>query len=377
MKKLFLLQLLACFILPMQAQSYESNFAKPLSQVLTEIEQRFGVRLKVEVDTAGKVLPYADFRIRPYSVEETLSNVLAIFDYKYTAQGNKTFKIKAYEYMRRTPDDGRKMLTYLSTLYSDKAEWESRTQCLRSEVREKLQIDAALAQRVPTKAVLSKVRKYDGYTVQNFSIETLPGLYVNGSIYAPARKGKHALVLCPNGHWGGGRYNADEQTRFATLARMGAISVSYDLFAWGESELQFGSAVHRTSVAHIVQIMNGITVLDYMLSRKDVDPTRIAANGGSGGGSQVVLLALLDDRFTAACPVVSLASHFDGGCPCESGMPIQLACGGTNNAELMAAFAPKPLCVVSDGKDWTASVPELEMPYLQRIYGSYDAKNQT
>lgn len=61
MKKLFLLQLLACFILPMQAQSYESNFAKPLSQVLTEIEQRFGVRLKVEVDTAGKVLPYADF----------------------------------------------------------------------------------------------------------------------------------------------------------------------------------------------------------------------------------------------------------------------------------------------------------------------------
>lgn len=376
MKKLFLLQLMACFILPMQAQSFESNFAKPLSQVLTEIEQRFGVRLKVEVDTAGKVLPYADFRIRPYSVEETLSNVLAIFDYKYTAQGNKSFKIKAYEYMRRTPDDGRKMLAYLNTLYNNKAEWESRTQCLRSEVREKLQIDAALAQRVPTKPVLSKIRKYDGYTVQNFSIETLPGLYVNGSIYAPARKGKHALVLCPNGHWGGGRYNADEQTRFATLARMGAISVSYDLFAWGESELQFGSTVHRTTVAHIVQIMNGITLLDYMLTRKDVDPTRIAANGGSGGGSQVVLLALLDDRFTAACPVVSLASHFDGGCPCESGMPIQLACGGTNNAELMAAFAPKPLCVVSDGKDWTASVPELEMPYLQRIYGFYDAKNK-
>jgi len=41
----------------------------------------------------------------------------------------------------------------------------------------------------------------------------------------------------------------------------------------------------------------------------------------------------------------------------------------------MATFAPKPLCVISDGKDWTASVPELEYPYLQRIYGFYNAAN--
>jgi hypothetical protein len=113
-----------------------------------------------------------------------------------------------------------------------------------------------------------------------------------------------------------------------------------------------------------------------MLTRKDIDPARIGVNGGSGGGSQVVLLTALDNRFTAAAPVVSLASHFDGGCPCESGLPISLACGGTNNAELMAMFAPRPLLVVSDGNDWTASVPTLEYPYLQRIYGFYDAADR-
>ena len=236
-----------------------------------------------------------------------------------------------------------------------------------------LQIDPALAKRVVGKPILSKIRKYNGYTVQNFAIETLPGLYVNGSIYTPASKGKHALILCPNGHWGGGRYNSDEQTRFATLARMGAVCVSYDLFGWGESALQVSMTAHRTSVAHIIQIMNGITILDYMLTRKDVDSKRIGANGGSGGGSQVVLLSLLDDRFAAVSPTVSLASHFDGGCPCESGMPVQLAAGGTCNAELMAAFAPKPVCVISDGGDWTASVPTLEYPYLQRIYGFFNA----
>ena len=88
------------------------------------------------------------------------------------------------------------------------------------------------------------------------------------------------------------------------------------------------------------------------------------------------MLSVLDDRFTASAPVVSLASHFDGGCPCESGMPIQLSAGGTCNAELAATFAPRPQLVVSDGGDWTASVPTLEFPYLQRIYGFYNAKDK-
>ena len=364
------------FLLKCLAQSYENQFSKPLGQVLQEIGTRFNVKLKYDADTTGKVVPFADFRIRPYSVEESLNNVLSLFDYKFAKQDDKTYKIKAYEYPRRTPEDGAKLLTYLNTLYKDSAEWNQRKTTLKKEVRELLLIDPALSKRVQSKPILSKIRKFDGYTVQNFAIETLPGLYVTGSVYTPASKGKHALVLCPNGHWGGGRYNSDEQTRFATLARMGAVCVSYDLFGWGESALQVTGTAHRTSVAHIIQILNGITILDYMLTRKDIDPKRIGANGGSGGGSQVVLLSALDDRFTAACPTVSLASHFDGGCPCESGMPVQLAGGGTCNPELLATFAPKPVCVISDGGDWTASVPELEYPYLQRIFGFYNAQSK-
>lgn len=360
----------------LSAQSYETNFAKPLSQVLNEIITRFNVKLKFDADTVGKVVTYADFRIRPYSVEESLTNVLSLFDYKFAKQDERTYKIKAYEYPRRTPEDGAKMLAYLNTLYKDSAEWSVRRTTLKKEVREKLQIDSALAKCVNTKPILSKIRKFDGYSVQNFALETLPGLYVCGSIYTPLSKGKHALILCPNGHWADGRYNKDEQTRFGTLARMGATCVSYDLFGWGESELQVTYTAHRTTAAHIVQIMNGLKILDYMLTRKDIDPKRVGANGGSGGGSQVVLLAALDDRFTAVCPTVSLASHFDGGCPCESGMPIQLAGGGTCNPEILATFAPKPVCVISDGGDWTASVPTLEYPYLQRIYGFYNAPNQ-
>lgn len=360
-----------------QTQTSETQFARPLNEVLTDIQSRFGIRLKYDIDTVGKVLTYADFRIRPYSVEESLTNVLAPFDYKFVKQGGNLYKLKAYEYARRTDADGEKMLAHLNTLYSDSESFEKRADKLREEVRQLLGIDTLLSQCVKSKPILSKVRKYDGYTVQNFALETLPGLYVCGSIYSPRYKGKHALIICPNGHFGGGRYREDQQQRMGSLARMGAVCVDYDLFAWGESALQVGGAAHRSSAAHTIQAMNGLLILDYMLaSRKDIDSKRIGVNGGSGGGTQTVLLSVLDQRYTAAAPVVSLASHFDGGCPCESGMPIQLAAGGTCNAELAATFAPRPQLVVSDGGDWTASVPALEFPYLQRVYGFYDAKDK-
>lgn len=377
MKKQLTLTLLACAALSAQAQNtFEGKFTRPLGEVLEEISTRFNVRLAYDIDTVGKTLPYADFRIRPYSVEESLTNVLAPFDYKFVKQSDTRYKLKRYEYARRTDADGEKLLNYLCTLYTDKASFEQRKAVLKKEVRERLQIDKYLAQRTGSEPILSKVRKYDGYTVQNFALETLPGLYVCGSIYTPKGKGKHALIICPNGHFGNGRYREDQQQRMGTLARMGAICVDYDLFGWGESALQVSSVGHNTSIAHIIQAMNGISILDYMMTREDVDITRVGVNGGSGGGTQTVLLSVLDDRYTAACPVVSLAFHFDGGCPCESGMPVTLAGGGTCNAELGALFAPKPMCVVSDGKDWTASTPGLEFPYLQKVYGFYGAADK-
>lgn len=377
MKKQLTLTLLACAALSAQAQNtFEGKFTRPLGEVLEEISTRFNVRLAYDIDTVGKTLPYADFRIRPYSVEESLTNVLAPFYYKFVKQSDTRYKLKRYEYARRTDADGEKLLNYLCTLYTDKASFEQRKAVLKKEVRERLQIDKYLAQRTGSEPILSKVRKYDGYTVQNFALETLPGLYVCGSIYTPKGKGKHALIICPNGHFGNGRYREDQQQRMGTLARMGAICVDYDLFGWGESALQVSSVGHNTSIAHIIQAMNGISILDYMMTREDVDITRVGVNGGSGGGTQTVLLSVLDDRYTAACPVVSLASHFDGGCPCESGMPVTLAGGGTCNAELGALFAPKPMCVVSDGKDWTASTPGLEFPYLQKVYGFYGAADK-
>ena len=374
--------------LAVNAQSYETQFTRSLSDVFEDVQKQFGIRLKYNVDTTGLKLPYADFRIRPYSVEETLKNLCAPFDFVPWDQGKDVWKIKPYEYPRRKPEDGKKLIDYLNTLYNNKAQWEARKDSLRREVRQRLGIDPLLEQSraQKSKMQLGKTRKHDGYSVQNFNLPTVNNHTIKGSIYTPQGKkniapslsregrGGSPLIICPIGHWNKGRYNEDLQRRLASLARMGAICVTYDIWGWGESEDEVGAEAHHTPEAHVMQTLHGIRILDEMLKRKDVDKNRVAVNGGSGGGSQTVLLSLLDDRYTAACPVVSMAAWFDGGCPCESGIPIMLSGGGTCNPELAACFAPKPMMVVSDGGDWTEFTPVSEYPYLQRVYGFYGAQ---
>jgi hypothetical protein len=360
------------------AQTFENHYERPVHNLMQDVAQHFGVRFKFDgnIDTIGKRLPYADFRVRPYSLETTLDNICKYFDWNWWKQSGNLYKIKRYEYPRRHEQEGRLMLDYLSSLYADKAQWEARRDSLRREVRQRLELDAFLDSCVLGKPLLSKVRKHDGYTTQNICIELTPGQHLFGTIYASTKKGQHALIVCPDGHWPM-RYRKDEQQRLGTLARMGAVCVDFDLYGWGESEREVGAEAHHTSRAHVYQAACGYILLDYMLkNRKDIDPARVGVMGGSGGGTHTVLLSLLDDRVTASAPVVHLASHFDGGCPCESGKPVQLAAGGTCEPELAAVMAPKPMLMVCDGGDWTSSVPTLEYPYLQRIYGFYGATDK-
>ena len=374
---LFCLMMMVGMLLEALAQSYETQYRRPVNDVMQDVAKRFGVKFRFDsdVDTAGVMLTYADFRIRPYSLEQTLDNICKHLGWNWWKQNGNLYRIKLYEYPRRHVDEGRQMLDYLAAKYHNAQEWEVRRAILKKEVRERLEIDAFLDSCVKdAKPILSKVRKHDGYTTQNICIELTPGQHLFGTIYASQKKGLKPLIICPDGHWPS-RYRDDEQQRLATLARMGAVCVDFDLYGYGQSATEVGD--HRTARAHIFQAACGLKLLDYMLSnRKDIDPKRVAANGGSGGGTHTVLLALLDNRITASAPVVHVASHFDGGCPCESGMPVQLAGGGTCEAELAAIIAPRPLLLVSDGGDWTSSNPELEYPFIQRIFGFYDAKDQ-
>lgn len=375
MKKtaLFLVIGFLMFLSPViaQTQNSDSLYRQSLKTVLEEIERRFNVKIKYnELQVKDRWLNYAMWRFRP-SLQETLNNVLAPLDMKVNKEKEGVYKLKEYEYYRWQPEEGQVTLDQLAGLYHDKSSWEERKALIRLCLYEAQHLSPLPAKPL-SKPIVTPKRLMNGYTVENVAIEILPGLYINGSLYKPLKiRGKIPVVLSPDGHWGQQRYRADCQIRCAMMARMGAMAFSYDLFAWGESLLQFKAEDHRRSLAQSIQTLGGIRLLDYVLSLKETDQGRVGISGGSGGGSHTVLMAAMDDRIKLSVPVVSLSSSFYGGCPCESGMPIHLCAGGTNNVELAAMAAPKPQLVVSDGKDWTATVPEHDMPFLKKIYGYY------
>jgi sugar phosphate isomerase/epimerase/dienelactone hydrolase len=372
--KLFLLLFLIIATQPniVTAQPNTDNqFAKPLKEVLTDIQKKYGVTIKyVDSMVANKKVTYADWKYRP-DVEVTLDNILKPLELKVKKEKDKQYKLSYYEYYRWPVEEGWAELDRIAAQYKNVTEWEKRKQELKPCLLEALQLN-----HLPTSPnsapIRAKARKMDGYTIENLAIEILPGVWVNGSLYKPAKyKGKIPVILHPQGHWDKHRYRPDAQYTSAAIAKMGGMLFNYDMFAWGESLLQFKFEDHRRSLAMTLQSLASIRILDYLLSQKDADTSRVAIVGGSGGGTHAVFMTALDKRIKVSAPVVNLSSYFYGGCPCESGTDVHSCGGRTDNVEIAAMAAPRPQLVVSDGGDWTDRMPEHDFPYLQKIYNWY------
>lgn len=353
------------------AQQAGSETTYPLKEALTKIENRFGVDLAYSNELVGNRPVKQNGWMSEEGLEQSLLQLLSPLHLMFQKEGNNRYRIVEFEVDRRSPEVGRAQLEYLSIRYSNKATWEQRKKELRTCMFKALKL-SPLPEKPDSEPIITSRRTMNGYTVENIAIETLPGFFVTGSLYRPSEiEGKVPVILSPNGHFEDGRFRPDQQYRMATLARMGAMVFSYDLFGWGESQLFVDPENHRTGLAMSVQALNGIRILDFLTAFEEADPNRVGITGGSGGGSQTMLLTALDQRIDVSVPVVMLSSYFNGGCPCESGRPVHYCGGGTSNAEISAMAVPRPQLIISDGDDWTAHVPEIAYPYLQKIYGYY------
>ena len=109
------------------------------------------------------------------------------------------------------------------------------------------------------------------------------------------------------------------------LARMGCIVFHYDMVGYADSQ----AITHRTGFTDVeallrlqsfmgLQSWNSVRSLDFVCSLPDVDSTRIAVTGASGGATQTLILCAIDDRPAVSFPAVMVSEAMQGGCICEN-----------------------------------------------------------
>ena len=274
-----------------------------------------------------------------------------------------------------------------------------------------------LPERTPLKAVVHGKVEREDFTVEKVYFESYPGLHVTGLLFRPAngKPGqKFPAVLSPHGH--GGRLQdhgekgvlsrikiGDEKfagsgrfpkvARCANLARLGCVVLLFDMIGYadnqqlsmkvghrirevapefsGKEDWGFYSAQAELRLQSIfgIQTWNSIRAIDFLQGLPDVDPKRIAVTGGSGGGTQTIMVCAIDDRPIVAFPNGMVSSSMQGGCVCENASLLRI---GTGNVELTALFAPKPQGMTA-ADDWTRHmlVPGKGFPELKKLYTMY------
>ena len=172
---------------------YQGHFTRSLHDVMQDVSQRWGVRFKYNVDTVGRQLPYADFRIKPYSLEESLANISSIS----TSTGGSRMVMSIRSNLMNIPDAipkrvsrclliSRRFTRTGNSLKHARTRYERR--CAASWAS-----DRYMDSLVHKKPILGKGAPVTVIRFRIICIETLPGEHVFGSIYYANEEGQASV----------------------------------------------------------------------------------------------------------------------------------------------------------------------------------------
>ncbi len=239
----------------------------------------------------------------------------------------------------------------------------------------------------------------DSYTIEKVIYESLPDFYVTADIYRPNEQARYPAVLLQAGHTQEGK--AENQRIAANLAMKGFVVLCFDPIGQGERVQTYSRQLDEPLAGwsvpeHILMeaqsglmgqglaryfIWDAMRSLDYLVSRPDVDGSRIGAAGCSGGGALTTFIGALDSRIKAVVPAC-YPSSFQTVFPTtavhgEMVFPHFLA-SGLDIADFVEMSAPKPWLLQSTETDQFGFSHEgVELVYheAQTWYDIYKARD--
>jgi dienelactone hydrolase len=228
-----------------------------------------------------------------------------------------------------------------------------------------------------------------GYRIEKLVIRTRPGVWATASAYVPENaSGKVPAVLAVHGHWAGARRDPVVQSRCVGLAKLGFFVLALDAFGAGERHaapapgayhgaLQGGALWPAGHTLLGMQVYDNRRMVDYLVSRREVDAAKLGITGASGGGNQTMYSGALDERFAAVVPVCSVGTYQAylkaACCVCEV---LPGALEFTEEGAVLGLVAPRALMVINATRDaFQFSVAEAKksLQYAASVYKLYAA----
>ena len=316
-------------------------------------------------------------------------SVLGYWQY-YSDAENSLYKQQC-EIAFRQLAERKKVVSRLQSI----GEWKQRQQ----EVRETfMNIVGPFPEKSPLNPVITGKVKGDGFTVEKLYFESMPGVKVTAGFFIPEGKARKlpTVIFC-SGHSDLAFRSDVYQRMILNLVKKGFAVLAFDPFGQGERlqylvedktksrfsptrEHSYPGAqffINGASAARYM-IWDGIRSVDYLLTRKEVDPERIGITGRSGGGTQSSYIAAFDDRIKAAAPecyITSMEYLWKSMGPQDAEQNFfNGIVKGIDLADLLEVRAPKPALMITTTRD-IFSIQGARDTYMevQQAYSAFGA----
>jgi hypothetical protein len=252
--------------------------------------------------------------------------------------------------------------------------------------------------KTPLNARVLKTIEKKNYRIEHIVFESQPGFYVTSSLFIPkGLKGKGPVVIYCSGHTEEGYRSLVYQHAILNLVSKNFIVFAFDPVGQGERKEYYDPASGNSKVGQATRehsyagaqafiagssearymIFDGIRAIDYLVSRKEVDPARIGITGRSGGGTQSAYIAAFDERVYASAPECYITNFTRliqsiGPQDAEQNFYHGLT-GGIDHPDLLEVRAPKPALMITTTNDFFsiqgARETEKEVSLIYEAYG--------